>query len=229
MSWICKQCETLNADDVIECEVCNSVSPHLSRFDYEAIGSNSITRLQWKAECCDNVKLIISGHVSDVSHLNSVHISPKSDTQITFILENNVAKRKYTYDIGEHNHSTREILKINETRKLKTSDEIRRRSSEISGKTTIWKLSREHTNVAVKAWLKLYCDEEDKWNWAQKEGTINAFETYIASYANGKYCKQAKEEIRRLKEKRTENIRSCIIFLLLIFVALSPAVYVFIF
>ncbi len=37
MSWLCRQCETVNIDDVIECEVCDAVSPYLSRFDYDEI------------------------------------------------------------------------------------------------------------------------------------------------------------------------------------------------
>ena len=72
MSWLCRQCETVNTDDVIECEVCDAVSPYLSRFDYDEITPSKPTTIRWKAEECDCIKLHYRGHITDVSHLNSV-------------------------------------------------------------------------------------------------------------------------------------------------------------
>ena len=102
MSWICKLCETVNTDDVIECEVCDAVSPHLSRFDYDEIVPDVPTTIRWQAEDCDCVKLSYRGHVTDVTHLNAARILAKSDTEITFILKNDVTEREYTYDVREH-------------------------------------------------------------------------------------------------------------------------------
>ena len=102
MSWLCKQCETINTDDIIECEVCGAVSPYLSRFDYDEITPSKPTTIRWQAEECENIKLRYRGHVTDVSHLNSVRILANKDSEITFILSNHVADREYTYDIREH-------------------------------------------------------------------------------------------------------------------------------
>lgn len=102
MSWLCRQCETVNTDDVIECEVCDAVSPYLSRFDYDEITPSKPTTIRWKAEECDCIKLHYRGHITDVSHLNSVRILANRDTEITFVMSNNVAEREYTYDIREH-------------------------------------------------------------------------------------------------------------------------------
>lgn len=102
MSWLCKLCETVNTDDVIECEVCDAVSPHLSRFDYGEIVPNVPTTIRWQVEDCDCVKLSYRGHVTDVTHLNAARILAKSDTEVTFILKNDVTEREYTYDVREH-------------------------------------------------------------------------------------------------------------------------------
>ena len=102
MSWFCKQCETVNTDDVLECEVCDAVSPYLSRFDYDEIDPDIPTTIRWKAECCDSVKLSYRGHVTDVTHLNAARIYAKRDTEVTFILKNEVTEREFTYDVREH-------------------------------------------------------------------------------------------------------------------------------
>lgn len=102
MSWLCKQCETVNTEDVLECEVCDAVSPYLSRFDYDEINPEEPTTIRWKAEACDCVKLSYRGHVTDVTHLNAARILAKRDTKVTFILENEVTEREFTYDVREH-------------------------------------------------------------------------------------------------------------------------------
>lgn len=102
MSWLCKQCETVNTDDVLECEVCDAVSPYLSRFDYDEIDLNKPTTIRWKAEACDCVKLSYRGHITDVTHLNAARILAKGDTEVTFILKNEVTEREFTYDVREH-------------------------------------------------------------------------------------------------------------------------------
>lgn len=102
MSWLCKQCETVNTDDVLECEVCDAVSPYLSRFDYDEIDPKVPTTIRWKAEYCDSVKLSYRGHVTDVTHLNAARILANRDTEVTFILKNDVTEREYAYTIREH-------------------------------------------------------------------------------------------------------------------------------
>ena len=102
MSWLCKQCETVNTDDVLECEVCDAVSPYLSRFDYDEIDPDVPTTIRWKAEECDCVKLSYRGHITDVTHLNAARILAKRDTEVTFILKNEVTEREFTYDVREH-------------------------------------------------------------------------------------------------------------------------------
>ena len=102
MSWLCKQCETVNTDDVLECEVCDAVSPYLSRFDYDEINPDVPTTIRWKSEACDCVKLSYRGHITDVTHLNAARILAKRDTEVTFILKNEVTEREFTYDVREH-------------------------------------------------------------------------------------------------------------------------------
>ena len=102
MSWICRLCETVNTDDVLECEVCDAVSPYLSRFDYDEIDPETPTTIRWQAEACDCVKLSYRGHITDVTHLNVARILARRDTEVTFILKNDVTEREFTYDVREH-------------------------------------------------------------------------------------------------------------------------------
>lgn len=102
MSWTCRLCETVNTDDVLECEVCDAISPYLSRFDYDEIDPEKPTTIRWQAESCDNVKLSYRGHITDVTHLNAARIIAKRDTEVTFIMKNDVTERKYTYDVRVH-------------------------------------------------------------------------------------------------------------------------------
>jgi RimJ/RimL family protein N-acetyltransferase len=102
MSWICRLCETVNTDDVLECEVCDAVSPYLSRFDYDEIDPDTPTTIRWQAEACDCVKLSYRGHITDVTHLNAARILARRDTEVTFILKNDVTEREFTYDVREH-------------------------------------------------------------------------------------------------------------------------------
>ena len=97
MSWICKQCETVNTDDVLECEVCDAVSPHLSLFEFDHINSDSPTGIRWKAECCDRVYLSYGGRETDVTYISETKILAKQGSEVTFIVENEVSKREFKY------------------------------------------------------------------------------------------------------------------------------------
>ena len=115
MSWLCKQCETVNTDDVLECEVCDAVSPYLSRFDYDEINPEVPTTIRWKAEACDCVKLSYRGHITDVTHLSAARILAKRDTEVTFILRNEVTEREFTYDVREHRPPITKIRLLKES------------------------------------------------------------------------------------------------------------------
>ena len=49
MSWKCSFCESFNSDVKIICEVCDSISPFLAKFNYEYIGNNKAV-IEWQAE-----------------------------------------------------------------------------------------------------------------------------------------------------------------------------------
>ena len=102
MGWFCKQCETVNSDDVLECEVCDAISPHLSRFDYEEIDSTKPTTLKWKAEACDSVILIHKGIKTDVTDMQTARIIANRDTEVSFLMSSDIADRVYCYAIRVH-------------------------------------------------------------------------------------------------------------------------------
>lgn len=102
MGWLCRMCETENSDDLISCEVCDSVSPYIDRFDYDEIDSTRPTIIKWKAVECKSVKLIYNGHTQDVSTLSAIRIIAKRDTKVTFCVCNEIADREYTFNVREH-------------------------------------------------------------------------------------------------------------------------------
>lgn len=102
MSWLCRMCETENSDDLITCEVCDSVSPYIDRFDYDEIDSTRPTTIRWRAVGCNSVKLVYNGHTQDVSSLNAIRIIAKRDTKVTFCVCNEISDREYTFNVREH-------------------------------------------------------------------------------------------------------------------------------
>lgn len=102
MGWLCRMCETENSDDLISCEVCDSVSPYIDRFDYDEIDPSRPTTIRWKAVECNNVKLLYNGRIQDVSALNAIRIIAKRDTKVTFYVGNDIADREYTFNVREH-------------------------------------------------------------------------------------------------------------------------------
>jgi RimJ/RimL family protein N-acetyltransferase len=102
MSWLCKQCETVNSDNALECEVCDAVSPYLSRFDYDEIDPSRPTTLRWQAEGCNTIILSYHGREMDVTHLHAARIIANKDTKVTFRLYGDVADREFTYAVREN-------------------------------------------------------------------------------------------------------------------------------
>lgn len=102
MSWLCKQCETVNQDDsLIKCEVCDEVSPHLSKFDYDEINPLALTEVRWKAEECDCVKAVYDGRETELTGRESAEIALKPNTEILFKLLGKGTEREYTYFLSQ--------------------------------------------------------------------------------------------------------------------------------
>jgi len=117
MSWLCRMCETENTDDLISCEVCDSVSPYIDHFDYDEINPTRPTTIRWKAIGCNSAMLIYNGHKQDVSSLNAIRIIAKRDTKVTFCVGNEIADREYTFNVREHKPpKTKLRMIINEDR-----------------------------------------------------------------------------------------------------------------
>lgn len=101
MSWSCKQCETVNEDNVRICEVCDAVSPHLISFDYGCAMLGNPTTVKWRTEFCDKVVLSCGGKIYDVTLKNETKLSITNGSIVKFILKNENAERVFTFDISK--------------------------------------------------------------------------------------------------------------------------------
>lgn len=102
MSWKCKQCETLNSDESIVCEVCDAVSPHISNFDYDDIVPSKPTTLRWTAEACDHLEIENGNETIDATNLNEIEIQVSEEPEIVFKMSNENADRIYKYQLNRY-------------------------------------------------------------------------------------------------------------------------------
>lgn len=99
MSWKCGFCESINSDDSIICEVCDSISPFLAKFNYKYENSNKVV-IEWQAENSRKVTALYNSHVYDVSTWNSARISLQGTlTIVSIIVSNEATERTYTFGI----------------------------------------------------------------------------------------------------------------------------------
>jgi hypothetical protein len=99
MAWRCKLCETDNTDDSIICEVCEGISPVLSKFDYQYVNNGKV-EICWQVENADKISVAFKGKMYDVTQWKSARL--KVDNPISTIvltLENETATRNYTIGI----------------------------------------------------------------------------------------------------------------------------------
>ena len=99
MSWICNQCESLNSDERIICEVCNSISPVLVKFNFKYEENNKAI-IEWQAENACRVTALFNSHTYDISNWKSARISLLCTlTIIAITVSNAVTDRIYTFGI----------------------------------------------------------------------------------------------------------------------------------
>ncbi len=106
MSWLCKQCETENTDDLQFCEVCSSISPKATPLikSFKALNKayiNDSVDLTWEIELATDIYLNgtkIENDANDANH----SIQPLNEKTTVFILEahngDKVAKQELTVE-----------------------------------------------------------------------------------------------------------------------------------
>lgn len=99
MSWICKQCETVNTDDVLVCEVCDAVAPQIKSFSYTEIDVNKPTTFFWESCDCDEVILCydeVEYNVTDTKHFE---LSITKSSTITFRVINSATTKLFSFPV----------------------------------------------------------------------------------------------------------------------------------
>lgn len=99
MSWQCNLCETLNCDNTIVCEVCNSVSPFLACFKYDYEEANKAI-VSWLAENTLTIEVFYNQKNHIVTNWKAARVRLNGTVNvITFKLANDTAERIYTFGI----------------------------------------------------------------------------------------------------------------------------------
>lgn len=88
MSWICRNCETENSDELDVCEVCETHAPLIVDFQYDKVLSGKPITVRWKTENCDSVSICYKGETRDVSDKESYSIDDPDERGISFLLSN---------------------------------------------------------------------------------------------------------------------------------------------
>lgn len=98
MSWKCNLCETVNLDENIICEICDSISPFLAKFDYMYEGETAL--IKWQAENACSIIAKYNSRSYDITNWKSARISLRSTLNIvSIIVANEVSERSYTFGI----------------------------------------------------------------------------------------------------------------------------------
>lgn len=99
MSWKCSFCESFNSDEKIICEVCDSISPFLAKFNYEYIGNNKAV-IEWQAENARKVIACFNSKKYDITNWKAARISlNEALSLVSIFVINEVTERTYTFGI----------------------------------------------------------------------------------------------------------------------------------
>lgn len=99
MSWICKQCETVNTDDVLVCEVCDAAVPQIKSFSYTEIDVNKPTTFFWEGCDCDEVILCYDEAEYNVTEAKHFELSITKSSTITFRVINSVTTKLFSFPV----------------------------------------------------------------------------------------------------------------------------------
>ena len=99
MSWICKQCETVNTDDVLECEVCEAVVPQIKSFSYTEIDVNKPTTFFWESCDCDEVILCYDESEYNVTDDRYFELLITKSSTITFRVINSATTKLFSFPV----------------------------------------------------------------------------------------------------------------------------------
>lgn len=185
MSWICKNCETMNYDDDCICVVCNSVAPNIQNItvDYQ---KEIIT---WTNNNVRELNIKYSQGVFNVTGLTSFHISISAIETIVFIADNDVAERIFCYKLSEQ--SVQNVIILKEDNNWQQA-------------------SRQNTVESYKDYLKAYPDgphakdakriiseleDDNSWKVACSKDTLQSYRSYLIAFPSGRHTEECKRRV----------------------------------
>lgn len=198
MSWLCKNCETLNDDNDNICLVCNSVPPSISEISWDCRKS----QVSWACSNINQLTLRYSQGDFNVTGLTFTSIDISVVETLVFIAKNDVAERCFRVTVPRSF--------VQEVIKYKKDDET-------------WTLaSRRGTREDIEHYLSLYPDgrhiraannrlskieEEEKaqiaadeaaWKTTLASKTESAYRYYLTHFPSGIHIVEANKLLKQL-------------------------------
>jgi hypothetical protein len=97
--WICKNCETLNDEEALQCEVCDSKLPRVYNFFCDCSDIQNLSLCKWETDEVDELYIQIGD--GDKIHLteNEYNADIKKNTVIRFYLSNKIGNKVFEFPI----------------------------------------------------------------------------------------------------------------------------------
>lgn len=99
MSWQCNLCETINTDDLLECEVCSSLVPRIISMNYSNVDITKPTTIVWESFECDKTIIVYNDVEHDVSDCKEYELIVLENSTVTFKVSNSTTTRFYSFPI----------------------------------------------------------------------------------------------------------------------------------
>lgn len=97
--WQCKNCDTINDEKLLICEVCDSISPHICDFACDCSDISRLSPCKWSTNAIDTLWMQVGDSEKFEVSKNEIELDIKKNTIVRFYASNKIADRIFEFPI----------------------------------------------------------------------------------------------------------------------------------
>ena len=97
--WQCKNCDTINDEKLLICEVCDSISPHICDFACDCSDISRLSPCKWSMNAIDTLWMQVGDSEKFEVSKNEIELDIKKNTIVRFYASNKIADRIFEFPI----------------------------------------------------------------------------------------------------------------------------------
>ena len=97
--WQCKNCDTINDEKLLTCEVCDSISPHICNFACDCSDISNLSPCKWSTNAIDTLLMQVGDGEKFEVLKNEIELDIKKNTIVRFYASNKIADRIFEFPI----------------------------------------------------------------------------------------------------------------------------------